>query len=203
MRSILLAGGLALILFFRDRGWHWAGGLIAALAFCYGASMAWRIQHIGQVLSLAYLPFALLCLDRPAEVVDEQQPLLHAAAHRLAGEEAGQVAGQGARRPQVVGLGQHAYAAQIQLAVAAEGFAPTSGHVGDGFRGAGQGAVQGVLGAAVDDALGFHALPAAEAGILHQQAGIAELAQARMQPETGDTAADDQHVRGKGLGHSV
>ena len=29
------------------------------------------------------------------------------------------------------------------------------------------------------------------------------LAQARMQPETGDTAADDQHVRGKGLGHSA
>ena len=52
------------MLWFRDQGWHWAGGLIAALAFCYGASMAWRIQHIGQVLSLAYLPIALLCLDR-------------------------------------------------------------------------------------------------------------------------------------------
>jgi hypothetical protein len=60
-------GGLALMLWFRDRGWHWAGGLIAALAFCYGASMAWRIQHIGQVLSLAYLPVALLCLDRALE----------------------------------------------------------------------------------------------------------------------------------------
>ena len=57
-------GGLALMLWFRDQGWHWAGGLIAALAFCYGASMAWRIQHVGQVLSLAYLPIAMLCLDR-------------------------------------------------------------------------------------------------------------------------------------------
>lgn len=57
-------GGLALMFWFRDRGWHWAGGLIAALAFCYGASMAWRLQHFGQVLSLAYLPIALLCLDR-------------------------------------------------------------------------------------------------------------------------------------------
>ena len=57
-------GGAALMLWFRDQGWHWAGGLIAALAFSYGASMAWRIQHIGQVLSLAYLPIALLCLDR-------------------------------------------------------------------------------------------------------------------------------------------
>jgi hypothetical protein len=57
-------GGVALMVWFRDQDWHWAGGLIAALAFCYGASMAWRIQHIGQVLSLAYLPIAMLCLDR-------------------------------------------------------------------------------------------------------------------------------------------
>ncbi len=56
--------GVALMLWFRDQGWHWAGGLVAALAFCYGASMAWRIQHIGQVLSLAYLPIAMLCLER-------------------------------------------------------------------------------------------------------------------------------------------
>jgi len=62
--AMVAIGGLALMLWFRDQGWHWAGGLIAALAFCYGASMAWRIQHIGQVLSLAYLPVALLCLDR-------------------------------------------------------------------------------------------------------------------------------------------
>ncbi|MBO0740006.1 MAG: hypothetical protein J2P51_01105, partial [Hyphomicrobiaceae bacterium] len=57
-------GGAALMLWCRDQGWHWAGGLIAALAFSHGASMAWRIQHIGQVLSLAYLPMAMLCLDR-------------------------------------------------------------------------------------------------------------------------------------------
>src|SRR5262249_61258006 len=46
------------------RGGAGAGGLTAALAFSHGASMAWRIQHIGQVLSLAYLPVAMLCLDR-------------------------------------------------------------------------------------------------------------------------------------------
>jgi hypothetical protein len=57
-------GGAALMLWFRDQRWHWAGALIAALAFSHGASMAWRIQHIGQVLSLAYLPMAMLCLDR-------------------------------------------------------------------------------------------------------------------------------------------
>ena len=57
-------GGAGLMLWFRDRGWHWAGGLIAALAFSFGGSMAWRIQHFGEVLSLAYLPLALVCLDR-------------------------------------------------------------------------------------------------------------------------------------------
>jgi hypothetical protein len=62
--GMVFLAGCALMLWFRDQGWHWAGGLIAALVFCYGASMAWRIQHTGQVLSLAYLPIAMLCLDR-------------------------------------------------------------------------------------------------------------------------------------------
>ena len=62
--AMVFLGGAALMLWFRDQGWHWAGGLIAALAFSYGASMAWRIQHTGQVLSLAYLPMAMVCLDR-------------------------------------------------------------------------------------------------------------------------------------------
>jgi hypothetical protein len=62
--AMVAIGGVGLMLFFHDRGWHWVGGLIAALAFSYGASMAWRIQHTGQVLSLAYLPIALVCLDR-------------------------------------------------------------------------------------------------------------------------------------------
>lgn len=62
--AMVLAGSAALMLWFRDQDWHWAGALVAALAFGYGASMAWRIQHIGQVLSLAYLPMAMVCLDR-------------------------------------------------------------------------------------------------------------------------------------------
>ena len=62
--AFVFLGGAALMLWFHDQGWHWAGGLIAALAFSHGASMAWRIQHIGQVLSLAYLAMAMLCLDR-------------------------------------------------------------------------------------------------------------------------------------------
>jgi len=54
----LLAGGLALLLFFRDRGWHPAGGLMAALVFAFGASAAWRVQHVGQIASLAFFAIA-------------------------------------------------------------------------------------------------------------------------------------------------
>ncbi|MFM9848811.1 MAG: hypothetical protein ACKVP3_16785 [Hyphomicrobiaceae bacterium] len=60
----IFAGGIALIAWVRDQGWHWAGALLAAIVFSFGAAMAWRIQHMGQVLSLAYLPFTLLYLDR-------------------------------------------------------------------------------------------------------------------------------------------
>lgn len=65
--AAMAAGGVGLILWFRDKGWHWAGAVIAALAFTFGAAMAWRIQHTGQVLSLAYLPWVLLLLDRAIE----------------------------------------------------------------------------------------------------------------------------------------
>jgi hypothetical protein len=57
-------GGIGVIVYFHDRGWHWAGALIGALVFSFGAAMAWRMQHIGQVLSLAYLPWTLLLVDR-------------------------------------------------------------------------------------------------------------------------------------------
>ena len=65
--AIILLGCAAIVMWFRDRGWHWAGGLIAALGFGFGAAMAWRIQHIGQVLSLVYLALTLLMLSRALE----------------------------------------------------------------------------------------------------------------------------------------
>src|SRR5690606_19743333 len=81
--------------------------------------------------------------------------------------------------------------------------APPPGHIGDGFRGAGQRAMQGVLGAAVDDPLGFQALATAQAGALHQQAGVAGLAQPRVEPEAGHAAADDEDIGAQGLlGHA-
>lgn len=54
----LLVAGFAVIMFFRDRGWHPAGGLMAALVFAFGASASWRIQHIGQIESLAFFAIA-------------------------------------------------------------------------------------------------------------------------------------------------
>ena len=65
--AMLGVGGLAILMFFRDRGWHPAGALVAALAFSFGGSAAWRLQHIGQILSLAYLPVAVWLLARALE----------------------------------------------------------------------------------------------------------------------------------------
>jgi hypothetical protein len=62
--AMLATGGLALMLYFRDRGWHPAGALLAALAFAFGGSASWRIQHTGQVISLAWLPVTLWLLAR-------------------------------------------------------------------------------------------------------------------------------------------
>ena len=71
----ILVSGLALIAWFRDRGWHAAGSTIAALAFGFGAAMSWRIQHTGQVLSLAMLPLVLLLLDRALDATRRHQIL--------------------------------------------------------------------------------------------------------------------------------
>ncbi len=57
--AYLFLGGLGIILYFRDRGWHAAGALVAALAFAFGGAASARLQHTGQVISLAYLPIAL------------------------------------------------------------------------------------------------------------------------------------------------
>jgi hypothetical protein len=62
--TLLLFGMMSLVLFFKDRAWHPAGAVVAALAFGFGAAAAWRIQHVGQVMSLAYLAMALMLLSR-------------------------------------------------------------------------------------------------------------------------------------------
>lgn len=61
---LVLASAAALYLWLIEKGWHAAAALLSAIAFAFGAAMAFRIQHVGQVMSLAYLPVTLLCLDR-------------------------------------------------------------------------------------------------------------------------------------------
>ena len=61
---ICSSAGSAIILYFRDRGWHAAGALVAALAFAFGGAASARLQHTGQVISLAWLPIALWLLSR-------------------------------------------------------------------------------------------------------------------------------------------
>src|SRR5437899_1067564 len=62
--AYLFIGGLGIVLYFRDRGWHAAGALVAALAFAFGGAASARLQHTGQVISLAWLPVAIFLLSR-------------------------------------------------------------------------------------------------------------------------------------------
>ena len=57
-------GGFATMKLCQDRGWHPAGGIVAAIVFAFGASAAWRIQHIAQIQSLALFAVTLWLLAR-------------------------------------------------------------------------------------------------------------------------------------------
>jgi len=62
--AYLFAGGLGLMLFFRDRGWHPVGAAVAALIFAFGGSASSRLQHTSEIISLSYMPIALWLLAR-------------------------------------------------------------------------------------------------------------------------------------------
>ena len=70
--AILLAGCCGVVMIFRDRGWHPAGAVLAALAFGFGASANERIQHVTQVQGLVFFVIALWLLAR---ALDRQSPL--------------------------------------------------------------------------------------------------------------------------------
>jgi hypothetical protein len=65
--ALLALGGLAVLMLFRDRGWHPAGAAVAALAYAFGASAAWRLQHIGQIESFALFAVVVWLLARALE----------------------------------------------------------------------------------------------------------------------------------------
>jgi hypothetical protein len=77
--AYLFLGGLGIILYFRDRAWHAAGALVAALVFAFGGAASARLQHTGQVVSLAYLPLALWLLARALDRGKEPGSWRHGA----------------------------------------------------------------------------------------------------------------------------
>ncbi len=66
---LLALAGVSVIMFFRDRGWHPAGAIVAAFGTAFGGSSIWRIQHIKQIESFA---FFMLCLWLLARALDRK-----------------------------------------------------------------------------------------------------------------------------------
>src|SRR5271166_1915848 len=65
--AYLFLGGLGVLLFFRDRGWHPGGAMVAAMAFAFGGAASARIQHTIELVSLCWLPLALWLVARALE----------------------------------------------------------------------------------------------------------------------------------------
>ncbi len=80
--AMLVLGGLALMQFFRDRGWRAEGALVAAFAFSFGCSNAWRLQHVGEVVSCCWFAIALCFLAR---ALQRSSPIDGALAGIVAG----------------------------------------------------------------------------------------------------------------------
>ncbi len=67
MFTYILVGAIGIMMFFKDRGWHSSGAVVAALAFGFGASASSRIQHFGQIHSLSLFAVTLWLLARALE----------------------------------------------------------------------------------------------------------------------------------------
>lgn len=64
---LLAVAGFSVLMFFRDRGWHPAGAIVAAFATALGGSSIWRIQHIKQIETFAFFMLTLWLLARALE----------------------------------------------------------------------------------------------------------------------------------------
>lgn len=62
--AVILAGCFSVLMLFKDRGWHPAAAVLAALAFGFGASANARIQHVGQIQGLVFFMIALWLVAR-------------------------------------------------------------------------------------------------------------------------------------------
>lgn len=61
---LLGAGGAAILTLCLDKQWHPGAGVAAGIAFAFGGSAAWRIQHIGHIQSYAFFAIALWSMSR-------------------------------------------------------------------------------------------------------------------------------------------
>jgi hypothetical protein len=96
--GLLALGGFSILFFFRDKGWHPAGAIVAALAFAFGASAAWRVQHVGQVQSFAFFALALWLVARTLDRNSVRWGIAAGVASALMIVEPDQVAYLGALR---------------------------------------------------------------------------------------------------------
>jgi hypothetical protein len=90
--ALLALAGFSVLMFFRDRGWHPAGAIVAALATAFGGSSIWRIQHIKQIESFAFSMLALWLLERALDRKSIRYGFLSGVAAGLMIMEPGQVA---------------------------------------------------------------------------------------------------------------
>lgn len=61
--ALPLWGGFGVLCWSAYRGLPPSAGLLAGLVFVAGGSVSWRLQHVGQLHSIATLPWLLLALD--------------------------------------------------------------------------------------------------------------------------------------------
>ncbi len=82
----------SVLMIFKDRGWHPAAAVVAALAAAFGGSSIWRIQHIKQIEGFA---FSMLCLWLLSRALERKSVLYGVLAGLAAGVmlvEPGQIA---------------------------------------------------------------------------------------------------------------
>lgn len=90
--AYLFLGGLGVILLFHDRKWHPGGAVIAALMFAFGGSAASRLQHTGQIMSIAYLGLGLWLIMRTLDRLSWRAGLAAGVVLGLLANERDQVA---------------------------------------------------------------------------------------------------------------
>ena len=116
------------------------------------------------------------------------------AGDRLAAEERLDPSAHALARPEQEIRAEQLAGGKIDLAAAFDAFAPAPRHVGGGPARAADRAMQGVLQATVDDALGLDRLPAPELAVFQQNRAVARPREPVQQPQPGHAAAEDHDV---------